>query len=734
LGQPIPERLLTGLRGIVIRAGQKIRQLVALVENRSPESDQKKPAIDIMSADVAALPFLTSQSYSFRSLPHVSFMESAGTVADFFLGKVPFPRFPRQWLTPLRILSEGVAKTLWKSYCVDPTDQKWIPFAESWSQHPFFALPGWFRIFVGENRKEDFLATEKAAFQEFLDQQSLSADKINWALPILGKSSRFLLEHNYHGYVVLEYAPDGKFESIPELTEVQKSEVIIPPGVWSPADLLEFAQLAKSNALNYPPVDMLKSIASDVKASVAEVALVWFGLPKFDDYSANFMPPHLREACKLKAKDCSVAKDALKAMPANLRESLVRAVVSGKPADFWAVPPIQVASRIQSAWKTEEPDRLPLAPEWMDKLTDTFGYGIDKHQFLQALNVASSHPFFSDQGNWNFSPVNGTAELKCDADNAKFGSEILRVATTSMLLLAYGLPVGDPARQKMCDVYQAVKKAIANEGLLLSAGYRYSYGDKAGAKFTETMETIVGKPKQQETMHVADDGLVTAACDTHRLHAAFRPARLTSSSQITRAKNQIQSLIAEVKSDYSQMTNSLTHFEYFISESLQSLIDRIKNTPVAAGAYETNPILSAPDVVAKIAQQHQLSTEAAAYYLQLLALPDPTDKNVQLWNGWNSATLKKLISELLGKNLVLEASRTRAGRKVFLPGGWEDLKAPHLPLETWKIPLFQLTRDVNQRPQPPLSRIVPLEPVHDLFAKAWQRIVDGDLPRYEEVK
>ena len=47
--------------------------------------------------------------------------------------------------------------------------------------------------------------------------------------------------------------------------------------------------------------------------------------------------------------------------------------------------------------------------------------------------------------------------------------------------------------------------------------------------------------------------------------------------------------------------------------------------------------------------------------------------------------------------------------------------------------LFQMTRDGYQRATPPLSRILPLEPVHLLFAKAWKRIKDGDVPKYEEV-
>jgi hypothetical protein len=77
--------------------------------------------------------------------------------------------------------------------------------------------------------------------------------------------------------------------------------------------------------------------------------------------------------------------------------------------------------------------------------------------------------------------------------------------------------------------------------------------------------------------------------------------------------------------------------------------------------------------------------------------------------------------------------RARAGRSVFLPGEWAELKAPWLPIESWKLAhLAEL--DLNPHELCPAGGPMVLRPFEDLFAAAWQRVLDGDEPRYEEVK
>jgi hypothetical protein len=144
-------------------------------------------------------------------------------------------------------------------------------------------------------------------------------------------------------------------------------------------------------------------------------------------------------------------------------------------------------------------------------------------------------------------------------------------------------------------------------------------------------------------------------------------------------------------------------------------------------------LTSAASVVQAIQKKHKLGEDAALLYAQILALPDPTTANLCTWNGWQAARVKKASAELVGRNLVLEAARARAGRSIFLPGEWLELKAPWLPVERWKL-AHLIERVVDRATVSPVGGPMVLRPFEDLFSAAWQRVLDGDVPRYEEVK
>lgn len=77
----------------------------------------------------------------------------------------------------------------------------------------------------------------------------------------------------------------------------------------------------------------------------------------------------------------------------------------------------------------------------------------------------------------------------------------------------------------------------------------------------------------------------------------------------------------------------------------------------------------------------------------------------------------------------MTAKRARAGRSVYLPGGWLALKAPPLPLERWKLPLVLGGEEGITR-----HRIaLPVAQAPRLFAMAWARIIAGDEPRFDEL-
>lgn len=165
--------------------------------------------------------------------------------------------------------------------------------------------------------------------------------------------------------------------------------------------------------------------------------------------------------------------------------------------------------------------------------------------------------------------------------------------------------------------------------------------------------------------------------------------------------------------------------------ALRALLSEETDELVSAGAPDgsphhpaQDPTRAVPDLVAEAADALGLSTDTAALYLMLLALPDPTDRNCVRWTEWKPARVKKARAELAATGLVVEAKRARAGRALFLPCGWLERGAPGLPLETWKEGLYPVAGS---------ARTLPHLPVPALFAAAWARVRGGDAPAFEEL-
>ena len=142
--------------------------------------------------------------------------------------------------------------------------------------------------------------------------------------------------------------------------------------------------------------------------------------------------------------------------------------------------------------------------------------------------------------------------------------------------------------------------------------------------------------------------------------------------------------------------------------------------------WSQDPLVTAPGIVAEVAARFDLPEDPARYWLQLLALHNPTDKNIALWNRWRKAERERAAAPLLEKDLIVRARRARAGRSLFLPGGWQEAKTPHLPMESWKSSFY----DLEDAPKvlPRLSVVVPLVPFGQLFTDAWRRCTSGDVP------
>jgi hypothetical protein len=295
--------------------------------------------------------------------------------------------------------------------------------------------------------------------------------------------------------------------------------------------------------------------------------------------------------------------------------------------------------------------------------------------------------------------------------------------------------VGDPLRSRIPEVLAEVHARLAKESLLLPLGTLYAYGDE-GEKTVEALFDGLGGDPVKGFDEGRDNGLVVAARTAQsQVSVFFRPSRLRSETEAKALRELgLRQHGYRIARRWRQGAPALDSAERLLSKGYSALAERVASTPVPEGAYEANPLGSAAELVLEVGKAHDLSEDASVLYLQTLTLIMPTSKAVQRWNGWKPARYKKAAKELAARELCVEAKRARAGRAHFLPGPWEALKAPHPPIESWKLPLYEIDRDAEGGLHPPLGRFLPLRPLHELFAEAWKRIQSGEVPAYEEVR
>jgi hypothetical protein len=245
----------------------------------------------------------------------------------------------------------------------------------------------------------------------------------------------------------------------------------------------------------------------------------------------------------------------------------------------------------------------------------------------------------------------------------------------------------------------------------VAARYWSGYHDE-GDIVRSTFGDCPYRGKDPTVTGVIDDGL-TVVDQNRRLY--YRPALFS---------DDVRSQLLE------SCVGGMASLHAVRSAGFAAIAARISGADLPDGAYEADPRASVPELVAAVRTHLGLEEDPATLYLQLLTLLEPTDRNIKLWNGWTPARHKKAVAVLAERGLVLAAKRARAGRGVFLPGGWAEANSPDLPLETWKLRLYDLSMpSIGRYANGPLRRFLPLQPLTELFAAAWQRVLDGDGPR-----
>lgn len=302
-------------------------------------------------------------------------------------------------------------------------------------------------------------------------------------------------------------------------------------------------------------------------------------------------------------------------------------------------------------------------------------------------------------------------------------------ALTALRTLAYTLPYGHPLRAHLPTGFAALRDRLADPGLVLDLGLNWTEsGQPVGAPIRAALGLPESGGADADGLVRAGTALLLAPGHGNNETLLIRPAGLTGPDDP--AFGLIEGTVA------AHATGDLLALRALLGEEIAELVSAGLPEGAAGSGGSTgsegsphhpaqDPTRAVPELVAEAAATLGLSPDAAALYLMLLTLPDPTDRNCVRWTEWKPARVKKAREELTATDLVLEAKRSRAGRTLFLPCGWMERTAPALPLETWKEGLYPVAGGI---------RTVPHLPVPALFAAAWARVRGGDAPAFEELQ
>lgn len=538
----------------------------------------------------------------------------------------------------------------------------------------------------------------------------------------------------------IAWAPQGE-PQVPEgATVLERKPLAAAP--WRER-LLTGIALATDNDFSVLQPGVAELIGETTGLTRAESAWLWAGRPEINRYSADFLGKPLREALGIKTAEAKVAKTSLGDLEARHLWTLFAAALPEDPHGL--LQPLagteSPALRFAKAYQQTQGSRVVLPAEWLIDVEKRLNPDMDTRDLLTALAAPELPSAFHRDALWSMLASGDVDHL----DKVDDPFELSAASSLAKLVpyVAAVVPAGDPLRAGLKPLFELARQRLANPNLLF--GLDSWYGDERGKKKRQAwFDSLGGQPfapkcydtdSEETKAHLPpgrDTGLVLATLDDEAYaSAAWRPAQ----AKEERDWKQLHDIKVLFNGDGDGSVDAdLSAVRFLLSPGCAQLVDRAAHCPLAAGASEFNPRLSAPDQVAAAQKKLALTEEAAVLYLQLLTLAAPTQRDVLLWNGWKAPQYKKASEELADRGLVVSGKRPRAGRDHFLPGGWEELPSPDLPLESWKVAMYGLVRKTNGKLQAPLGWAAPLQPVHLLFGQAWQRIAQGDVPALEQAR
>ena len=500
-------------------------------------------------------------------------------------------------------------------------------------------------------------------------------------------------------WLALDHDPAAAFGAVAHFT--LERETAHPP-VFPAAELAEVTTLIreKGAAPWQPEAPGILAAATRGGLGPAQAALLLAGRP-------SQLTDEVIAATGLKPRQKQLADALLASLGPDDRAALIGALLPARPGDLWtAGPDTETAGRV---W-AERLDGVVRLPE--DLAGELSLAGLATGSVEEVLNPRRTP--------W----ISRTTALRPDKDGrlvpddprALPGRHHLTRAVTALAGLAYSLPYGHPLRAVLPAGLAALRRRVADPELLLDLDLEWT---EKGSSTAVELRKAYGMPATGGTgahgLTPVGEALVL------RPWYGDQEAVLVRTGALTTADDPVFGLVEGIVG--TARGDGMRALRTILGDELARALAAGTDAEGPAG-YAQDPSLCVPGLVTEVAGAHGLGEDAAVLYLQLLALPDPTDRNCARWTGWKPARMKKARAELAATGLVVEAKRARAGRTLFLPCGWLDLKSPGLPVEVWKQALYPVGGH---------SRAVPLMPVPELFTRAWERVRAGDAPAYEEL-